>query len=414
MRAQGSGMFLGTMIRWETRENSDERRGWLRRVAYLRVDEDFDGFEKGAEVAVFTGSGGGDCGYRFELGEQYLVDTGRLPNGEFTTSICSDTAPRRYAQSLINQLRALRIGRSPASLYGTLLQRFPKPDDEYGASPPVPVEGVMLRLRTKHQVLDTKTGKDGVFEFWNLSEGEYVLTADTPDGVELMPQEPFSLQQGACHEIRPILLPSAKLTGRLISRDGEALSGQRLTLLADGQIPKAEFWRFRIAYTDADGRFSFENLPAGGYKLGAFIGASEGSPYRTTFFPSASAVDSATVINVADGQKITVEVRANQAEQLIPLVVQVNWPDGRRAPSARVYIATKDEKFREGLWVDANGEAHFKRVQGIDYMLNADIACPANNPTAPKVQVVGKSSLDRIVLTLDKNSCPAPKQGEEN
>jgi hypothetical protein len=45
------------------------------------------------EVTVFTGHGGGDCGYRFEVGESYLVYA-YGSNERLSTNICQRTAPR--------------------------------------------------------------------------------------------------------------------------------------------------------------------------------------------------------------------------------------------------------------------------------------------------------------------------------
>jgi hypothetical protein len=45
------------------------------------------------EVTIFTGQGGGDCGYRFEVGESYLVYASGS-NERLSTNICQRTAPR--------------------------------------------------------------------------------------------------------------------------------------------------------------------------------------------------------------------------------------------------------------------------------------------------------------------------------
>lgn len=45
------------------------------------------------EVTILTGQGGGDCGYRFEVGESYLVYASGS-NESLSTNICHRTAPR--------------------------------------------------------------------------------------------------------------------------------------------------------------------------------------------------------------------------------------------------------------------------------------------------------------------------------
>jgi hypothetical protein len=43
------------------------------------------------EVTVFTGRGNGDCGYRFEVGESYLVYAYKYNESELGTNICQRT-----------------------------------------------------------------------------------------------------------------------------------------------------------------------------------------------------------------------------------------------------------------------------------------------------------------------------------
>ena len=45
------------------------------------------------KVNIFTGLGGGDCGYQFEVGESYLVYASGAKE-KLSTSICQRTAPR--------------------------------------------------------------------------------------------------------------------------------------------------------------------------------------------------------------------------------------------------------------------------------------------------------------------------------
>ncbi|HWN11148.1 MAG TPA: hypothetical protein VNO50_18055 [Pyrinomonadaceae bacterium] len=60
------------------------------------------------EVTISTGLGGGDCGYRFEVGESYLVYASGA-NKLLSTSICQRTAPR----SENGDMKHLGKGRRP-------------------------------------------------------------------------------------------------------------------------------------------------------------------------------------------------------------------------------------------------------------------------------------------------------------
>ena len=90
-------------------------------ASYQRVTLEVSAVWKGPiarETVVFTGSGGGDCGYFFEPGKEYLVYA-TMPNGgspqivpanSLTTGICSRTAPLDQAGA---DLAALGPGAPP-------------------------------------------------------------------------------------------------------------------------------------------------------------------------------------------------------------------------------------------------------------------------------------------------------------
>ena len=60
------------------------------------------------EVTIFTGQGGGDCGYRFEVGESYLVYASGS-HERLSTNICQRTAPR----SADGDMKVLGKGKLP-------------------------------------------------------------------------------------------------------------------------------------------------------------------------------------------------------------------------------------------------------------------------------------------------------------
>lgn len=76
-------------------------------VVKLRVERHWKGSPP-LEVRLFTGRGGGDCGYRFEVGERYLVYAYGPRASELSTNICQRTAKLSEAAK---DLRVLGKGR---------------------------------------------------------------------------------------------------------------------------------------------------------------------------------------------------------------------------------------------------------------------------------------------------------------
>ena len=93
---------------------SDDRRSFDSVLFQVRVIESFRGTEKAGDiVGIRTGFGGGDCGYRFEIGVKYLIDASRNGDG-FITGICSLTAPLQDSEVELRSLHRNETGpRSP-------------------------------------------------------------------------------------------------------------------------------------------------------------------------------------------------------------------------------------------------------------------------------------------------------------
>ncbi len=104
--------------------------------------------EVARETLVFTGNGGGDCGYPFQQGESYLIyaftsgggDPQYFPAGNFTTGTCNGTKPLAQAGE---DLAFLGVGTPPA---GTPLPGLPNTGAGMVARPPFAALAGVLAL----------------------------------------------------------------------------------------------------------------------------------------------------------------------------------------------------------------------------------------------------------------------------
>jgi hypothetical protein len=75
---------------------------------YMLVSFDVSRSYRGPQqqkVRIRTGLGGGDCGFRFEVGEQYLVYAFAHESGQLSTGICSGTGLLKESQANLSYLR---------------------------------------------------------------------------------------------------------------------------------------------------------------------------------------------------------------------------------------------------------------------------------------------------------------------
>lgn len=84
---------------------------WYNYQVTFKVDRFWKGTDS-SEVVVYTGVGGGDCGFRFHKGESYIV-FGNVFENRLHTGICSYTADSRYVENIIKGLNPGEAGMSP-------------------------------------------------------------------------------------------------------------------------------------------------------------------------------------------------------------------------------------------------------------------------------------------------------------
>lgn len=192
-------LFLGRAVSVEVVE--DEEAGeirlpplWSRRFQF-EVLEGFIGVE-GPTVEVWTGRGGGDCGYTFKIGETYLVYSGRAKDGRLHTSICGPTQRASRAADAIAYARRVAAGTAQASLYGRVqLEQDIElmPTSDHG----VPDVTVDIEGPRGERFL-VVTDQQGYFEIKGQLAGKYTLRARMPRGLPPIKPQTVEILPGRC------------------------------------------------------------------------------------------------------------------------------------------------------------------------------------------------------------------------
>ena len=78
---------------------------WSTRKVIVRVDSLWKGHATDS-IIVWTGRGGGDCGYPFRVNAVYLIFADSRDSTSYFTTICTLTEDRPRAASIINALGA--------------------------------------------------------------------------------------------------------------------------------------------------------------------------------------------------------------------------------------------------------------------------------------------------------------------
>jgi hypothetical protein len=164
---QADAVFAGEVVAFE---KIDPKQFFSRRVARVRVERVWRG-EVAGVVEVSTGAGGGDCGYSFRNGQQYVIYAYKGPQGTLSTNICTPTKLLSRASADLEYFKGVSEPSSGGRIYGTA--RF-----ETKGSDLVAAKGAAIVLngnaRSWHSAADDK----GAFEFTGIPVGEYTIAME--------------------------------------------------------------------------------------------------------------------------------------------------------------------------------------------------------------------------------------------
>ena len=200
---RSQAVFVG-LVTSVTKDNIEQMLGekklsYSNLVVQFTVEESLKGVAT-KTVEVVTGMGGGDCGYKFETGERYLVYAHKhesptnirgtpliLIAGGSSLSVplgarlCSRTKPLKQAVDDLELIRALNAGKPETRIFGRVFDHTRQPHD-----PPLyylrPAAGITVKAENENDHYETQTDNDGRYQFRNIKPGVYKVFLVLPDG----------------------------------------------------------------------------------------------------------------------------------------------------------------------------------------------------------------------------------------
>lgn len=262
----------------------------------FNVSRSYKGASK-RTLVLTTGLGGGDCGFGFQIGQQYLVYAYRGGTGQLSSGICSGTAPLRESQSDISFLRGEAPGSekpvqmasaSTSKLCGHVVSKTAELADSQvflfsvvGQSP-IPAE-------------DSDLASDGSFCFTGVNPGSYRLAflsgmEDSPVSFAFYPgtANPSSqssiLDLGSGQTVRGLNFkippqPTFFVQGSISTSNKAALPSESKVFLVN-----ADLSAFLVSYShdiEADGSFRFARVLPGRYWAVVGIDSDSASNWET-------------------------------------------------------------------------------------------------------------------------------------
>jgi len=161
----------------------------------FQVEETFRGVNQPVRE-VWTGQGGGDCGFPFKRGKKYIVLASPSDEpGRFVTGMCGHTREISEAGEELTYLRSAQRRETDTRVYGVVTRNM---EDVEGSTKSSPLAGAMVRIESDTGLRETVSGKDGGFELNYLTPGDYKLSVIAEGFSFSETPVKFHLETGRC------------------------------------------------------------------------------------------------------------------------------------------------------------------------------------------------------------------------
>ena len=372
----------------------------------IRITEALLGLDRDqGEIVIETGAGGGDCGYNFRRGVDYIVYASKTPGGAYSTGICSPTRPVEDAATDLAYLHQLARAAPTAELRVTAWDvhgTWRSLGGNQRELPALPGARITIDGPGVHQ--SSTTDSAGRHVFSGLPPGEYRVDGSLEGYAIAGAFRPIQVHAQGCAEVALPLQLDRMVSGSILAKDGRPAPG--VTVEAVPTRPRNENelpWAADSSTTDASGRYELRRLAAGDYYLGISLSRSPTlqSPYTRWFYPGVEDPAAAGIVHVSDrpeALRFDLTLPDTQRDRVIQGTVF--WPDGRFAEGARISLEDPRWPWQSpnlSATTDKQGRFLVHALDGTRYRIYAAIV--AGGPVSTEQVPIGPG-LDPLDLKL--------------
>lgn len=413
---RSAAVFVGTVVSGRAKDQPKDLKtarledSWGSRYYKFSVEQRYLGVS-GTEVEILTGSGGGDCGYQFKIGQRYLVYAHRYQT-ELTTSICSRTKPFAEANEDLAFLGMLSSAAPGATIYGRVVQR--EKNNEVGVSDP----DVLITLEGEENK-EVRPDAEGNFRVSGLRPGKYKLKLHLPETLTTyLAENEVTVADRGCASQLWYVTNNGQVSGRIIDVEGQPVARILVSLVKPDVDPRKDD-DYRLERTDEDGRFKFSAVASGRYVIAVNFNRypdpnDPTNAYPPSFYPGVLDQAQAEVITIGVGEKVTdrlVRVPMRRPESIVN--GQVVWEDGSPVSAAQLLITdiTAGEKtLSHGSQADEQGRFTITGYVGQKFSIYAHSNrknIPPGRPSEPaersvQVRVVLEQPTETLKIVITK------------
>ena len=343
-----SAVFVGTVVGNSeirvSREVARKEDRWYSRVFKFSVEQAYLGVN-GSEIEIYTGSGGGDCGYEFKNGQRYLVYAYRYSGEQLTTSICTSTKPFSKATEDLAFLGNLSSAAPGVTIQGQVIHERRTKQESKPIDP-----GVSLTIEGDHERRDVTLDEQGKYRVSGLRPGKFKVKLGVPETLTThLPEREVNVADRGCATVNYYVVENGKVSGRVFDVAGQPVAKILVSLIKPDTEDPTNY--VKLVETDEEGRYSFSAIPEGRYTLAVNFGKfrdpnNPTNAYPQAFYPGVLEQIHAEPFNVELGIKGPErDVRLLPRRPPSVVEIEVVWADG--TPMTGAFVSAKDVTYRD-------------------------------------------------------------------
>lgn len=406
-------VFVGTVTSVKRQPMKLEGEDVNGQVAVVQVDEAFKGV-KTSELIFHSYET--SCDMNYKEGQRRLFYASYIKKEEaWYVGGCGRTRSLEYAADDLLYLRALPRATEKTRIAGVL---WNKGDDK-------PLMGVKVKLAGERESHEVFTDKNGVYEMYGLTPGQYVITPETPLNLKLrsatastiidlrdQTRRRVDLTEKSCAGVDFYFAENTAVKGRVFSVDGQPMRSVCVSLHSKDRPTETQH---PFNCTDENGRFRIDDIGLGQYFLIAnddnVIDSDE--PFPLTYYPGVFDKEKATVLTVASGDKLQdfdIHIPSQRPTRIIQ--GRLLFSDGRPAADESVEFASEEkpgqDQDRVFAKTDAEGRFKLSVLEGSKGTLHGSLyTISRDRANCPQIDKLVKAYKDietkRIPLELNRD-----------
>jgi hypothetical protein len=345
-----------------------------RRRVMLEVVERFKGADSPV-LAIFTGLGGGDCGWPFRNGETYLIYAYRRPSGhQLETGGCTRTALVERAGEDLAYLRSLASRGREGKVFGYVASRRPDRWEKYSGAGAV--VGASVWLRSESGKRKAVTDSHGKYSFDGVEPGTYTIWVDMPGKTGGGEPREIVVERQACIYTAFYSTELGSISGRIVDALGKPVVHTWVELQ---RADNHKFTDVQDGFTDEDGNYQINEVPEGVYLVGVSLRHSPSATsglwhaYERNYYPGADSLMVARSVKIASAEavsNVSWDIGAPLERRTINGVVI--GPDAK--PASAVFVELKVEGYDDNadlVETRKDGTFTFNALKELRYFVQA-------------------------------------------